>query len=143
MKGQLAENIRSVLTSATDLSLPFCRLALQYLVSARSHTLDDDQSGHAANDALVQSLQDAIDQDQAVWPQLLSYLGEDVAQSVSFQIYVLSHEILLTIFRSVSGHNIASSTLHQHSLPHLAERQIEQASAGVWKLRRLRALRRL
>lgn len=94
----LGGKVSNLIASATEISLPLCQLALQHTVNQNN----GNQPGARSEEqfGILQSLKKFIEEDRAIWPQLLNAMGQPTIQEVGRQLFLT----LYTLFvNSITG----------------------------------------
>ncbi|KAF2000788.1 hypothetical protein P154DRAFT_522377 [Amniculicola lignicola CBS 123094] len=74
------QQVSIVVDRVNSLSLPFCRLEIQLLLSG--NIAQDDTSADVISGALLASIKAAVDKDESSWPELITSLGPGIRGKV-------------------------------------------------------------
>jgi mediator of RNA polymerase II transcription subunit 12 len=77
------DQLARLINVADDLSLPFCKLEVQYLLSSGSESSADQESKEKLASALFDAVTRAVDNNHMVWLELIQGLESDMLLKVS------------------------------------------------------------
>jgi hypothetical protein len=77
------DQLARLINTADELSLPFCKLEVQYLLSSESESSADEESKEKLASALFDAVTRAVDDNHLVWLELIQSLESDMLLKVS------------------------------------------------------------